>query len=679
MAEHKSITSDPLPPGMDFSLLRREGIEEIARLAGDVWTDHNAHDPGITILEQLCFVLTDLGYRLSFPMRDLLTPSDKDPHKNIKQFFTPAEALTSGPLTADDYRRLLIDIQGVRNARVEPSPMGLYRALLEIDAGVSENDVIQTVAAVLHGNRNLCEDFEEILVLPVEDISLRGAIDLEEGAHVDPNMLMARLHFELDRFISPSARFVSLSELLNQGRGVENIYGGPRLSHGFPDDEGLGKIMTRQELRVSEIISVILKTPGIKAVRELDLSNKAVPAQDNDWETWVLPLSAGMTPRLKGLDRMLDDAADTGALEFYKAGIRVKTDDTAGEGNKVRMARAQLARQAQSAAAGFKDIPIPRGAYRNLNKYESVQHEFPANYGIGDAGIPGSASPRRRAQAKQLQAYLMIFDQILADFNEQLAHVKDLFAVENGAEDGEIRTYFEQTLLHEPGAEDLFTEGYAGELPGLAEGDSLPEARKNRFLDHLLARFGETFPDPSLLLHDLSENIRHKTEFLKNYPEIGEQRARAFNYTDASRLWDTKNISGLKRRICMKLGIADCTRRNLASADDEGFHIMEHILLSPPAAPSDNPYSFRISYVFPDWPEPRFTDENFKRLVHEILSAETPAHIAFQALWLSKAEMEDFETDYKAWLTKKADIKADEEEVNEAARKVLDKIAAVDG
>ena len=48
--------------------------------------------------------------------------------------------------------------------------------------------------------------------------------------------------------------------------------------------------------------------------------------------------------------------------------------------------------------------------------------------GLGELGLPESASPERKAQAKQLKAYLLFFDQLLANYFTQLAHVKDLFS-----------------------------------------------------------------------------------------------------------------------------------------------------------------------------------------------------------------------------------------------------------
>ncbi len=102
----------PEHPSLDYERLRQEGIRHIENLATEIWTDFNVHDPGITLLEALCYAITDLGYRTRrIPMADLLAgPTDDKP------FFTATEVLPSGPVTALDYRKLLIDIDGVKNA-----------------------------------------------------------------------------------------------------------------------------------------------------------------------------------------------------------------------------------------------------------------------------------------------------------------------------------------------------------------------------------------------------------------------------------------------------------------------------------------------------------------------------------------------------------------------------------
>lgn len=108
------IPKDPLyPPSMDWQLLRREGIRHIENLASDIWTDYNLHDPGITILEILCYAITDLGYRSNMSPADLFAVPNND------SFYTAAQILPCAPVTAMDLRKILIDMPGVQNAWVQ--------------------------------------------------------------------------------------------------------------------------------------------------------------------------------------------------------------------------------------------------------------------------------------------------------------------------------------------------------------------------------------------------------------------------------------------------------------------------------------------------------------------------------------------------------------------------------
>jgi len=117
-----SIAMDTeLHPSQDFQVLRDAGMEYIRQLSGAIWTDHNLHDPGITTLEVLCFAITDLGYRSDFPIADLMTGQsgfNTDPAQT--SFFPAQEALTNTALTPLDYRKLLLKIDGIRNAWMLP-------------------------------------------------------------------------------------------------------------------------------------------------------------------------------------------------------------------------------------------------------------------------------------------------------------------------------------------------------------------------------------------------------------------------------------------------------------------------------------------------------------------------------------------------------------------------------
>ena len=66
------IKTPVLEPAEDFYRLRREGIGFIEQMGHDSWTDYNIHDPGITILEALCYAITDIAYRAGWDIKDLM-------------------------------------------------------------------------------------------------------------------------------------------------------------------------------------------------------------------------------------------------------------------------------------------------------------------------------------------------------------------------------------------------------------------------------------------------------------------------------------------------------------------------------------------------------------------------------------------------------------------------------
>ena len=123
MQEHITIVSTPSEnQSENYDFLRKEGIEYLQKIVGDIWTDYNVHDPGVTILEILCYAITDLGYRTNLDIKDILAVNPDDPtEKEYNNFFTAREILTNGPWTINDYRKLLIDVDGVKNAWLEPA------------------------------------------------------------------------------------------------------------------------------------------------------------------------------------------------------------------------------------------------------------------------------------------------------------------------------------------------------------------------------------------------------------------------------------------------------------------------------------------------------------------------------------------------------------------------------
>jgi len=663
-------------PAMDYAFLRREGIRHLERLAGQVWTDFNAHDPGITILEQLCYALTDLAHRINYDLPDLLARAGADTYDSL---YSPAQVLTSNPVTPTDLRKLVIDVPGVKNAWVEKvdaqeiplyfhrsdnalslqgDPLtaepvylkGLYRVLIElsdllyVDSKADQGEVLRQVARRLHAHRGLGEDFEAIRILNPQVIQFSARVEIE--AVEDAEAVLLDIYQRVADFISTPVRFYSLRELIEAGKRMDQIFDGPLLEHGFIDSESLRQAQRRTVLRTSDLIREIMDVPGVRAVRKIAVSDGVTA------EPWSLDLDPRMAPKLDprlcvvSLERnRLAVSVDVGrVLEAYSRGLR------------------QL-EALHTRPLDERELLPPPGRDRHVGNYYSVQHQFPATYGIGTLGLPESALPQRRAEAKQLKAYLLFFDQLLANTFAQLAHVKNLFSFSGPAGP----TYFSQPI-DDP---DLGLEGLRAlesthqdrlqqitENPyGSSGADGTPVAvrRRHRFLNHLLARFAEQFTDYSLILYGVrpadQELVQAKQKFLQDYPQLSRARGTGFNYLQS---WNSGNLSGLERRLQRKLGVED---------PEERFYIVEHILLRPMKGDAQqqipiladprlkDPYSLQISFVFPDWPA-RYQSGNagFRDFVERTIRDETPAHLAPYIHWLDRPAMAEFETAHRAWL-----------------------------
>ena len=137
---------------------------------------------------------------------------------------------------------------------------------------------------------------------------------------------------------------------------------------------------------------------------------------------------------------------------------------------------------------------LPQGEFRNLNEYYSIQNHFPGTYGINRYGIPESETPKRKAQAKQLKAYLLFFEQIMANYLENIQGISRLFARDEQLK----QSYFHKVLADQevPNVKDIYAENETPVGPRLAQIISKYDNfgdRRGRVLDYLLAIYGERF------------------------------------------------------------------------------------------------------------------------------------------------------------------------------------------
>jgi len=668
---------------LDYAFLQREGIRCLENMSGTAWTDFNSHDPGITIMEQVCWALTDLGYRLDHPIADLLSEGTGEAGtKALRGIAPPAQALGCAPVTLNDLRRLMLDIEGVSNVWIEPEEdlepqlyfhrerhtlsteeipetqplklQGLWRVRIARDDRDQPNNATIKREAVrrLHAHRPLGIDFTRIEVLPVEEIMVQAHIEI--GGATDAEALMVALLQQLSGHISPRVAFQTLQQRLAADTPLEALFDGPNLDYGFIDDGDLPDEQRRSSLRTSDLIQLIMGVPGVRAVRHIQLAKaNSFGSSDIQWQDWELKLDY-QEPNPKAPRLHLKP----GLIQLYRQQVPVRIDT-----------QRVLAHYQQHMGADARRLPtstermpeLPTGRDRHIARYHSILHHFPEVYGVGQAGLSPDATAQRQAEVKQLKAYLQLFDQLLADQFAQAANAAALLAGDDpeaplyatgkiqadGLGLDQVRTTTYQDALNQ-------AETAAGISP---EGISL----RRRQLDHLLARVGETFVDPVAETEDAWDGLEDRRALLAG---VGEVTAHRGNGTNSLQPFSADNRGGLERRIALKLG--------LHPDQGETFLLVEHVLMR--ALPGDqkqsepllaqvasaDPYSLQLSFVFPGnggrfAVKKEASAPGFRGYVEHLIREETPAHLSVYVHWLSATAYKAFEEDLAHWHTRRRD------------------------
>ncbi|MBV9962695.1 MAG: hypothetical protein JO072_10645, partial [Parafilimonas sp.] len=462
------------------------------------------------------------------------------------------------------------------------------------------SSIIDNVYCNYQRIRNLCEDVIKISVVPSQQIAVCADIEAENG--VDLENILGQLFFKIDTFFSPPVKFYLLKELLDKGLNTEIIFEGPLLKHGFILDEELQQVSLFSEVHVSDLYNLIMSIPGVRTVKYLQITNYYNGQPQTEGEFWKLILNKNSITNVPlPFDKFhLDLDKLRSKITFYKGDMPI-TPDKAVATRIYNDLKAAISKPRISPGLSvLNNILPPVGENYKLDEYYSIQNEFPYVYGVNKDGPPAEADIVQKTKMKQLKGYLLFFDQLLANYLAQLAQIKNLFAVGNENDD----TYFCQPVYDLPmsdatgddnkysnnipatpimpdtemlnfyGTQALLTNfatpaliasknideensyidewinfinvkknDYVLKLSDFIQPDSDKFERRNRFLDHLLARFAENFTDYAAMMYkftgDVLESKHKKTaqeiaddkvKFLENYDVLSYNRGKGQFY-----------------------------------------------------------------------------------------------------------------------------------------------------
>lgn len=724
-------------PVLDPDTLRAAGLERIRQLSGAIWSDHNATDPGITILEVLNFSVLDLGYRTTFDIRDLLTEPDEYNPSYEYAFHEPYSILPSAPLTINDYRKLILEnIEGVKNVWLKPakktiavpsaiakeynikeiiSVKGFYDVFIDVNSVDNAEQIANDVSNLLHKNRNICEDFNAIdegKVLKHLPVGIEA--DIEVNPDENYPLILEQISEALSAYISPDLRLYTLEEMLAKGKSVADIFTGPFPKNGYVDIEEMDDFDSVKTLYISDVIKLIMQIKGVVSVRSMrfvvggdnwgkvEVNNYQITIRDS--EKYVF--------RFYGDDLLQDTKTKLNGIKFLLNNYRfsVKLDKKAETTKRVKPFEYRFEKETST--------------NRKLNKYYTVQNDFPAVYLVGKENISQSETDLRKAQRLQMKGYLTFFDQLFADFLTRLNSAKKILSWDtvDKLEDWKTRqkSYLQRILtdydiddfhsiIDEKSYADYFNNSKVFNIDSELD-------NQNRALNHLLARFGESFVNFSILQYIVNVGgtiddeskfrlIKNKSTMLKMLPTLGYRRTMAIDYrselsasdqplnnNDNNMWYDYGNYYAIEQKLYIKLGIKDYSplkrlhpkvakraednggvplfEDNRAAIYTEAFglHIYEHNLLLSNEISEENflrqytddrksdysndPYSMKVTVVLPGWLN-IVQNHQFRTIIENAVAEEFPAHIAVKICWIDPLQMYRIETSYEDFLKEK--------------------------
>lgn len=578
------------PDGLDFDALRTQGLALLQNLSKQKWTDYNLHDPGVTLLELLCYGLTDLVYRTDFSVSNFLSGRDGGIDYKALALYPPQEIFVNQPVTDLDFCKLIYDsLPDVEDVWILPanadhSIPGLFSVFIKpheslfipskSNTSLLRKTLRDDVIRLLSDHRNLCRDIDEIHIVTPQAYTLAGEIEIDDTR---PRAeIYADIYFRCAKMMTAGSQILRFEDAIHQGLRWEEILCGPLTTHGYINEKDFSQ--ENYDIDVVKLITLVRHIPGVRNVKSLflidehgniqervqvshkDINCPALHFVEESDKIHALRLVHGRTTSLNA-----SNDAQT-PIQTISPQNKLETREF-GEQIALYLKKYEFEHNAFRHNKGKIDqiIQLPQGLHRDFAQYSSIGENTPAIYGINHYGVPKSELPEVHARARQLKAYLYPFEQMMANYFASLENVRRLYSIDETLQ----QSYFSQFLTNAeiPDIQNLYTlKANKSEVAKiLTEQDDIYD-RRSRVLDTLLAIYGEEFPTEDLRRYNYLQNekleqdlINCKIHFLKHMCELSSRRGSAINI---QKEWNIEHLTPLQKRLQILTGSLNDSKKN---------------------------------------------------------------------------------------------------------------------
>lgn len=530
MEEKKLYIEREGPDGALYEKLQRNTLDELQRLSGEVWTDYNPSDSGVTAADIVNYALTELDYKLDFDLRDYLTDEDGNFVPERYGLFLPEAVYPTAPVTTEDYRKLLLaEFPEIENTEIKAGNIwtGRYSMTLYLSPfGENTSELRSRVFSFFHRHRNLCENLREENIRiydntsPENELSLFSEVELETGA--DPTLVLTRIYWKILRYLAGSVRIRRLDRNYRSGNvSIEEWMDGT----GRDTDVQIPHQKNTQE----ELFAGLCGIDGVKSFKTCyfvkgntveDIAGRETVSSFSGGNRLFIPrnrrelkvrMYSNGTELTVNMERF---HAELQSLYFARKDRQPKNRE--GDGNRSEFSRSLL----------------KPGVYRDVWEHTPVSRDFPEMYrsemkrSRSPEGVPGT-----------FEAYLGLFDRIMERGLEEARQLKDLLSILSG-EGGTMRIGKDGNAVGETGERNVFAlkNRYMDFLDRLYDVESSPEKVE-----------GVAWYDPTE-----EEEIARRARFLRHVPELTECRSRACDIYGER---DAENLPVIKKHLSLLFGL----------------------------------------------------------------------------------------------------------------------------
>lgn len=487
-----------------YSRLQKQTLEEVQHLSGKVWTDFNAHDPGVTLADIANYALTEMDYKLGFGLADYLTKEGENFHSEHFGLFPPGEVYTTAPVTTEDYRRLFFShVPQLENVWVacnaETGGYTIRIVLSPFDIHKKSEELVEQIHMVYNSHRNLCEYLDRVIVVKPEELEFQAEIEIEPGK--DATLMLADIYETILCYLSGNVSISVPEEQAASGLSLEAWLEG--------SDDTLRVVIPPQKNTEYELYNRLWQVKGIKSFSTCYLTKNGEPLTD---------FSEGYSLKIPRKEKDLKVKIRCGCSV-----IQINMEQFITRLEKIHYTQGRV----PAAKAGKRNYEWPelKGTYRDIFAHYPIAGDFPACYRL---------SPDRTTPTS-FEAYLTFYDSTI---RQGLLEAKEL--------DGLLSIETKNMKL-------LSTRNIY--------------VQKSRFLDFLdrlycvesqpawmeeFGNYGETEEDI----------LSRRMDFLYHIADLTKNRARARNITNPG---GKENITVAKEWFCRLLGIGMDENRSVGN------------------------------------------------------------------------------------------------------------------